>query len=159
MFPTAMSIPGEPTIDGDLVYFGSWSGSVYAFHKKTGEIVWKASGTHLDSGTLIAIDGKVYLPDHRTIFKYLDGKTGQILNDGKTNDEEKGAFWNFNATPAFTAVAQSARRAAQGDCGASPCSLRSIASIPRPPRSSGGIRTAAAYRHRQLPMVASILHQ
>ena len=101
MFPTAMSIPAEPAIDGDLVYFGSWSGSVYAFHRKTGEIVWKANGTHLDSGTLIAFDGKVYLPDHRTIFKYLDGKTGKILNDGNTDDEEKSAFSNFNATPAF----------------------------------------------------------
>lgn len=101
MFPTARSIPAEPAIDGDLVYFGSWSGSIYAFHKKTGEVVWKASGTSLDSGTLIAFDGKVYLPNHRNIFKYLDGKTGDILNHGNTKDEEKGAFTDFNATPAF----------------------------------------------------------
>ncbi|MBN1581904.1 MAG: PQQ-binding-like beta-propeller repeat protein, partial [Anaerolineae bacterium] len=101
MFPTAKSIPAEPAIDGDLVYFGSWSGSIYAFHKKTGEVVWKANGTRLDSGTLIAFDGKVYLPHHNNILKSLDGKTGDILNEGNTNDEEKGAFSDFNATPAF----------------------------------------------------------
>jgi len=101
MFPTAKSIPAEPAIDGDLVYFGSWSGSIYAFQKETGEVVWKANGVALDSGTLIAFDGKVYLPHHRNIFKYLDGKTGDILNDGNTNDEKKGAFSDFNATPAF----------------------------------------------------------
>ena len=101
MFPTARSIPAEPAIDGDLVYFGSWSGTVYAFDKKTGEVVWKASGTMLDSGTLIAFDGKVYLPNHRNIFNCLDAQTGEILSDGNNNDEEKGAFANFNATPAF----------------------------------------------------------
>ena len=101
MFPTAQSIPAEPAIDGDLVYFGSWSRSIYAFNKKTGGIVWKTNGIALDSGTLIAFDGKVYLPHHSNIFKYLDGKTGDVLNEGNTNDEEKGAFSDFNATPAF----------------------------------------------------------
>ena len=101
MFPTAQSIPAEPAIDGDLVYFGSWSRSIYAFNKKTGAIVWKTNGIALDSGTLIAFDGKVYLPHHSNIFKYLDGKTGDVLNEGNTNDEEKGAFSDFNATPAF----------------------------------------------------------
>ena len=101
MFPTAQSIPAEPAIDGDLVYFGSWSRSIYAFEKRTGEIAWKSNGIALDSGTLIAFDGKVYLPHHSNIFKYLDGKTGKILNDGNTNDDEKGSFSDFNATPAF----------------------------------------------------------
>ncbi len=101
MFPTAKSIPAEPAIDGDLVYFGSWSRSIYAFHRNTGEVVWKANGVALDSGTLIAFDGKVYLPHHRNIFKVLDGATGEILNDGNTSDEEKGTFSDFNATPAF----------------------------------------------------------
>ena len=65
MYPTAKSVPAEPAIDGDLVYFGSWSHSIYAFDKKTGEIVWKENGVGLDSGTLIATGGKVYLPHHR----------------------------------------------------------------------------------------------
>ncbi len=101
MFPTARSIPAEPAIEGDLVYFGSWSGTVYAFEKKTGEVVWKTSGAMLDSGTLIALDSKVYLPNHRNIFNYLDAKTGELLNSGNQSDEEKGDFWNFNATPAI----------------------------------------------------------
>jgi len=101
MFPTAQSIPAEPAIDGDLVYFGSWSRSIYAFHKKTGEIAWKTNGIALDSGTLIAFDRKVYLPHHSNIFKYLDGQTGGILNEGNSNAEKKGAFSDFNATPAF----------------------------------------------------------
>ena len=63
--------------------------------------MWKTNGIALDSGTLIAFDGKVYLPHHSNIFKYIDGKTGDILNEGNTNDEEKGVFSDFNATPAL----------------------------------------------------------
>jgi len=101
MYPTAKSVPAEPAIDGDLVYFGSWSRSLYAFDKKTGEIVWKASGIGLDSGTLIAENGKIYLPHHSSIFKYFDAKNGELLNDGNKNEEEKGVYSNFNASPAF----------------------------------------------------------
>jgi outer membrane protein assembly factor BamB len=72
MYPTAMSVPAEPAIDGDLVYFGSWSHSIYAFDKKTGAIVWKENGVGLDSGTLIATGGEVYLPHHNTVFSALD---------------------------------------------------------------------------------------
>jgi outer membrane protein assembly factor BamB len=102
MYPTAKSVPAEPAIDGDLVYFGSWSRSLYAFDKKTGKIIWKENGIGLDSGTLIAEDGRIYLPHHSSIFKYFDAKTGELLNDGNTNEEEKGVYSNFNASPAFT---------------------------------------------------------
>jgi outer membrane protein assembly factor BamB len=101
MFPTAKSIPAEPAIDGDFVYFGSWSGSLYAFNKKTGEVEWKESGVHLDSGTLIAEEGKIYLPSSSNIFTYFDAKTGELLNEGNKNDEEKGVHSGFNASPAF----------------------------------------------------------
>lgn len=101
MYPTAKSVPAEPAIDGDLVYFGSWSHSLYAFNKKTGEIVWKENGIGLDSGTLIAQDGKIYLPSGTNIFKYFDALTGELLSDGNTNEEEKGVHSGFNASPAF----------------------------------------------------------
>jgi len=101
MYPTAQSIPAEPAIDGNLVYFGSWSRSLYAFDKKTGEIVWKENGIGLDSGTLIAYEGKIYLPHHSNVFMYFDAKTGGILCNGNTNPAEKGHYSNFNATPAF----------------------------------------------------------
>jgi outer membrane protein assembly factor BamB len=101
MYPTAMSVPAEPAIDGDLVYFGSWSHSIYGFDKRTGAIVWKENGVGLDSGTLIAIGGKVYLPHHDTVFTTLDGKTGALLSPGILDPKEKGGFSNFNATPAL----------------------------------------------------------
>ena len=101
MYPTAMSVPAEPAIDGDLVYFGSWSHSLYAFDKRTGDIVWKENGIGLDSGTLIAYEGKIYLPHHNNIFTYFDAKTGAILCAGNTNAAEKGNISDFNATPAF----------------------------------------------------------
>ena len=101
MYPTAMSVPAEPAIDGDLVYFGSWSHSIYAFDKKTGKIVWKENGVGLDSGTLITTGGKVYLPHHDTVFTMLDGKTGALLSPGILDPKEKGDFSNFNATPAL----------------------------------------------------------
>lgn len=101
MYPTAKSVPAEPAIDGDLVYFGSWSLSLYAFSKKTGEMVWKENGVDLDSGTLIAENGKIYLPHHANIFTYFDALTGEILCTGNENPEEKGTLSNFNATPAF----------------------------------------------------------
>ena len=101
MYPTAKSVPAEPAIDGDLVYFGSWSRSLYAFNKKTGQIVWKENGIGLDSGTLIAYEGKIYLPHHRNIFMYFEAKNGEILSHGNANPDEMGQFSNFNATPAF----------------------------------------------------------
>ncbi|MGA0853433.1 MAG: PQQ-binding-like beta-propeller repeat protein [Luteolibacter sp.] len=100
-YPTAMSVPAEPAIDGGLVYFGSWSHSIYAFDKKTGDIIWKENGVGLDSGTLIATGGKVYLPHHRNIFSTLDAKTGATLSTGILDPKEKGRFSNFNATPAL----------------------------------------------------------
>jgi len=101
MYPTAKGVPAEPAIDGDLVYFGSWSRSLYAFNKKTGEIVWKENGVGLDSGTLIAAEGKIYLPHHSNLFISFDAKTGAILSKGNPRAAEAGRFSNFNATPAF----------------------------------------------------------
>ena len=102
MYPTAKSVPAEPAIDGDLVYFGSWSHSLYAFHKKTGKIVWKVNGVGLDSGTLIAKDGKIYLPSGMNIFSSFVSKTGALLSSGNKNKEEKGVHTGFNASPAFS---------------------------------------------------------
>jgi outer membrane protein assembly factor BamB len=101
MFPTAMSVPAEPAIDGDSVYFGSWSRSIYAFDKKNGEVVWKQNGVGLDSGTLIAYQGRIYVPHHKNIFMALDAKGGDIVCEGNLNEAEKGNYSNFNATPAF----------------------------------------------------------
>ncbi|NDV61563.1 PQQ-binding-like beta-propeller repeat protein [Puniceicoccales bacterium CK1056] len=101
MYPTAKSVPAEPAIDGDLVYFGSWSGTLYAFDKKTGEIVWKRSGIGLDSGTLIAFEGSIYLPHHSSVFMYFNAKDGEIISRGNSNPAHTGNFSNFNATPAF----------------------------------------------------------
>ncbi|MGL1890917.1 MAG: PQQ-binding-like beta-propeller repeat protein [Spirochaetaceae bacterium] len=101
MYPTAKSVPSEPAIDGDLVYFGSWSQTLYAFHKKTGDIVWKQNGIRLDSGTLIAFQGKVYVPHHKNIFMAMDAKTGNIICSGNHNKQEKGNYSDFNATPCF----------------------------------------------------------
>ena len=101
MYPTAKSVPAEPAIDGDLVFFGSWSGSLYAFHKKTGDIVWKVNGIELDSGTLIAYEGKIYVPHHSNVFMSFDAKTGAVLSEGNKNPQHTGNFSNFNATPAF----------------------------------------------------------
>ena len=92
---------GSATVDDGLVYVPTVSEYAVCLNAKTGHIVWKANGTRLDSGTLIAFNGKVYLPHHSNIFKVVDGTTGDILNEGNTNDEEKGAFSDFNATPAF----------------------------------------------------------
>ncbi len=101
MYPTAKSVPAEPAIDGDLVFFGSWSGSLYAFHKKTGDIVWKVNGIELDSGTLIAWEGKIYVPHHSNVFMSFDARTGAILSEGNRSPQHAGNFSNFNATPAF----------------------------------------------------------
>ncbi len=35
------------------------------------------------------------------MFTYFDAKTGELLNDGNKNDEEKGVHSGFNASPAF----------------------------------------------------------
>ncbi len=101
MYRTEKSIPAEPAIDNDYVYFGSWSRSLYAFDKKTGKIIWKTSGVGLDSGTLIAQDKKIYVPHHKNIFMSFDALTGKVLSRGNTNKKEKMNASNFNASPAF----------------------------------------------------------
>jgi outer membrane protein assembly factor BamB len=101
MYPMAKTVPAEPAIEGDLVYFGSWSRSLYAFKKRTGEIVWKHNGVALDSGTLIAYGGSIYLPHHANMFLQLDAATGAVLSEGITDAHAKGRFSDFNATPAF----------------------------------------------------------
>jgi outer membrane protein assembly factor BamB len=99
MYPMAKSLPAEPAIDGDLVYFSSWSHSLYAFNKKTGDVVWKQSGIGLDSGTLVARDGEIFVPNNTDMFKFLDARTGDVLCDGIENAKEKERVRNFNATP------------------------------------------------------------
>ncbi len=101
MYRTARSLPAEPAIDGDIVYFGSWSHSLYAFDKKTGEIIWKQSGVGLDSGTLFAQDGVICVPNNKDVFKYLDGKTGDVIFEGIKDPKVKGNYRNFNATGAL----------------------------------------------------------
>jgi outer membrane protein assembly factor BamB len=101
MYPTAKSVPAEPAVAGDLVYFGSWSRSLYAFNKRTGEVVWKYTGVALDSGTLIAYRDRVFVPHHANVFTSLDAQTGRVVSAGVTAPEAKGKYSDFNATPAF----------------------------------------------------------
>lgn len=101
MYPTAKSVPAEPAVFGDLVYFGSWSHALYAFQKKTGSIVWKSRGAQLDSGTLIATGGEIYHPDGTSMFQRLDASSGEVLSRGITDPGLIGPFTNFNATPAI----------------------------------------------------------
>ena len=101
MYPTAKSIPAEPAIEGDLIYFGSWSNSLYAFDKRTGEVVWKQNSISLDSGTLIAHRGRVYVPNHDNIFSSFDAKAGNLICPGNLDRDAKGEYSNFNASPAF----------------------------------------------------------
>jgi outer membrane protein assembly factor BamB len=101
MYPTAKSVPAEPAIDGELVYFGSWSRALYAFNKTNGEIVWKENGIGLDSGTLIAENGTVYVPHHSLLFKSFDALDGTPLGKGILDEDKKGTYSGFNATPAF----------------------------------------------------------
>ena len=143
MFPSARSLLAEPTIEGDLVYFGSWSGTVYAFDKKTGEVAWKTSGTMLDSGTLIAFDDKVYLPNLHNIFNCLDGQTGQLLTDGIPTMKRSANSGIPMRRPPSMAIAPSSPRAALSACSACRSSLQSIASIAKLQRFTGPIGTAA----------------
>lgn len=101
MYPTAKSVPAEPAIEGDLVYFGSWSRSLYAFDKRTGELRWKQNGVQLDSGTLIASGNRIFVPNHVNIFSSFDARTGRLLSTGNDDAAAKGVFSDFNATPAF----------------------------------------------------------
>ena len=156
MYPTAKSVPAEPAIDGDLVYFGSWSGSLYAFDKKTGEIVWKENGIGLDSGTLIAYEGKIYLPHHSSVFMYFDARTGEILSHGNQNPKHTGNFSNFNATPAFF---QGPRllHGARGHwyCAACRPHRASTASIRPRQKFTGPSRMAVDFLRRRSPPAAS----
>ena len=101
MYPTARSIPAEPAVDGDLVFFGSWSRTIYAFDKLTGEIAWKQGGVRLDSGTLLVEGGRIYAPHHSNIFASFDAASGEVISTGNHDKEQKGNLADFNATPAL----------------------------------------------------------
>lgn len=101
LYPTEKSIPAEPAVYQNLVYFGSWSRTLYAFDKKTGEIKWKVNGIGLDSGTLMVNNDTIYVPHHSNIFMSFNALTGRVISHGNTNESEKGIYSNFNATPAF----------------------------------------------------------
>ncbi|WP_242158951.1 PQQ-binding-like beta-propeller repeat protein [Aestuariivivens sediminis] len=101
MYPTAKSIPAEPAIEGDIVYFGSWSRTLYAFNKKTGEVEWEMKAPSLDSGTLITDGDKLYLPSYKNIFAIYNSKTGELLSEGNKNRKLIEGIHNFQASPAF----------------------------------------------------------
>jgi len=96
-YRTSRSTCSEPTIDGDMVYFGGWDHYFYAFHTLTGQLLWKfhVDGA-CDSGTAVAQRGRIYLPSGDSdCFRCLDGKTGDVIWEFHRDKT------NFNATPAF----------------------------------------------------------
>jgi len=70
---------GEPAVDGDRVYVGSRSNSVYSFHARTGTVDWRTNvGAPMESSP--AFDSRrLYMSDLNGSVRALDLATGRVL--------------------------------------------------------------------------------
>jgi polyvinyl alcohol dehydrogenase (cytochrome) len=84
-FETGADVSSQPTVVGDVVYFGSWDGKQYAVDAKTGKKIWEfETGMPSRSGAAYA-DGVIYFGDVAGRLFALDARTGQQVWKTKTD--------------------------------------------------------------------------
>jgi polyvinyl alcohol dehydrogenase (cytochrome) len=77
IFETGGDVSSQPTVVGEVVYFGSWDGKQYAVDAKTGKKIWEFEmGLPSRSGAAYA-DGVIYFGDVGGRLFALDAKTGE----------------------------------------------------------------------------------
>jgi outer membrane protein assembly factor BamB len=90
------SWPGQPSVRGDKVYFGSADGNAYCFNRHTGELLWSyqtndsLKATPVLSGNRVIANG---IDDH---IYCLDADTGQLIWKYKCDFEIDGSVAVIN---------------------------------------------------------------
>lgn len=93
-FPTAHRVVGSPVMQGNVVYFGSDDGNVYAVDAESGRQIWKTTTRGPVSGTPALADGLLYVASYDGKFYALNAETGAVkwkfATEGERRFEAKG---------------------------------------------------------------------
>ena len=93
-FPTGNRIVASPVVHGNVIYFGSDDGNVYAVEAESGEQVWKATTRGPVPSTPAIADGVVYVGSYDGKFYALDAQSGatkwKFATEGERRFEAKG---------------------------------------------------------------------
>lgn len=98
--PTRAEVTGAPAVTADSLYFGDWSGRIYALDRATGEERWTRdtpvqenvyAGQIPASPTVTDLDGRevVVIGSGRTVW-VLDAGDGTVVWDRELGDDEGG---------------------------------------------------------------------
>ena len=93
-FPTGNRIVGSPVIEGQVIYFGSDDGNIYALDSQSGRQVWKTKTRGPVPATPAIANGTLYVGSYDGNFYALDSKTGELkwkfATGGERRFEAKG---------------------------------------------------------------------
>ena len=71
--------PGQPSTNGERVYFGSADGNVYAINAKYGNILWKFQGQDSMKATPVIVGDKILANGLDTYVYCLNASDGKLL--------------------------------------------------------------------------------
>ena len=93
-FPTGNRIVASPVIEGQVIYFGSDDGNIYALDSETGRQIWKTKTRGPVSATPAIANETLYVGSYDGNFYALDLKTGELkwkfATGGERRFEAKG---------------------------------------------------------------------
>jgi outer membrane protein assembly factor BamB len=85
------SWPGQPSVRGDKVYFGSADGNAYCFNRNTGELLWKFQTNDSLKATPVLSGNRVFANGIDDYIYCLDADTGQLIWKYKCDFEIDGS--------------------------------------------------------------------
>ena len=86
----ALPLRGSLAISGGKLIAGGQDGRVYAFNRKTGEIIWSYTHGARFNGHPIGVDGRVYLGSDDGNLLAIDAETGKLLWRYRTRGAVRG---------------------------------------------------------------------
>src|SRR6266496_232511 len=85
------SWPGQPSINGDRVYFPSADGYVYCLNKNDGSVIWKFRGKDSMKATPVILDRKILASGLDHHLYCLNAGDGSVIWDYETGFEVDGS--------------------------------------------------------------------
>jgi len=93
-FPTGGPVMSSPVSDGNVIYFGSDDGNIYAVDAKTGKQLWQHATGGPVSGSASVVAGTLYILSYDGKLYALDSRTGstkwKFATAGERHFEAKG---------------------------------------------------------------------
>src|SRR6266550_4473967 len=85
------SWPGQPSVDGDRVYFPSADGNVYCLNRRDGSVIWKYQARDSMKATPVILDDKILASGLDHHLYCLNAKDGSLIWDHETGFEIDGS--------------------------------------------------------------------